>query len=366
MACLQGLRVVDMTQVIAGPYCGLQLALLGAQVTKVEALSGDPLRWRGGSAPVLAARGLSTHYQAQAAGRQVLHIDWNSPEGLAQVHTLLAQSDVLVCNLRAHVLARLGLSPSALRTRYPRLVVCTLAGYGGATCAAWPAYDNTIQAASGLMRLGSSASAGARVGAPIMDYASGMAALAGILAALVERARSGQGQHVAVNMLAVAHQLMSAQRTDLALTGNEPAPKGNRANSGEPLSRVFETAQGHLALAVNEEHQFAKLAQALGQPQWLQDARFASAAHRRQHSAQLEHAVQELLMHQSAAQWEQQLNAAGVACAWVRSLAQSLQHPGAQTAPRLFELERGALEPGSLIPPQSPPGQPAIISKETV
>jgi crotonobetainyl-CoA:carnitine CoA-transferase CaiB-like acyl-CoA transferase len=105
-------RVVDLTQVIAGPYCAMQLALLGAQVLRVEAPGGDPLRWRGGSEPELAQRGLSTHYQAHAAGRERLALlDWNTPEGQAQLHAELAQADVFVCNLRSHVLARTGLDP---------------------------------------------------------------------------------------------------------------------------------------------------------------------------------------------------------------------------------------------------------------
>jgi CoA:oxalate CoA-transferase len=353
--CLHGLRVLDLTQIIAGPYCGMQLAMLGAQVTKVEAFSGDPLRWRGGSAGTLAAMGLSTHYQAQAYGREVTYLDWETSEGSQQLLALIAEQDVFVCNLRAHVLPRCGLAVQSLREKFPKLVICTLSGYAGDACKDWPAYDNTIQAASGIMRTSSSAESGARVGAPIMDYACGMAALAAVLAALLERQRSGQGQHLAVNMLAVAHQLMSAQRMDYELTGNEPQHKGNRANSGEPLSQVFETARGHLALAVNEAHQFHKLAQVLGQDQWLQDARFATAHSRRNFADALVQEVQAVLRSASAQQWEQRLNSAGVAAAWVRTLAQSLKHPGAQAQSRLFDMERGQLELTQLAKPAPPP-----------
>jgi CoA:oxalate CoA-transferase len=353
--CLHGIRVLDLTQVIAGPYCGQQLAMLGAQVTKVEAPGGDPLRWRGGSAPALSAMGMSSHYQAQAYGRELVYLDWATPEGVQQLQDLMAQHDVFVCNLRTHVLPRIGLSVQNLRQQYPQLVICTLGGYAGDVCGDWPAYDNTIQAASGIMRMNSSQDSGGRVGAPIMDYACGMAALSAILAALFERGRTGQGQHVAVNMLAVAHQLMSAQRLDYELTGNEPQHKGNRANSGEPLSQVFETAEGYLALAVNEEHQFRKLALALGQSQWLQDTRFSSAQRRREFAEVLQQEVQRLLRQASAEQWEQRLNSAGVAAAWVRTLAQSLKHPGAQAQSRLFDMERGQLAAEQLSKPQTPP-----------
>lgn len=352
--CLEKLRVIDLTQVIAGPYCAMQLAQLGAQVTKIEAPGGDPMRWRGGSDANAAAQGLSLHYQAHARGREVVYLDWNRPEGVAQLKTLIAQADVFVCNLRGHMLPRMGLSVQALRQTYPALVICTISGYAagadGGECADWPAYDNTIQAASGLMRLNSGSEQGQRVGAPILDYACGMAALSAILAALYERSRSGQGQHVRVNMLSVAHQLMTAQRIDLTRTGREPAFKGNRANSGEPLSQVFETAQGALALAVNEPHQFRKLCLALGQAQWASDTRFASASQRRVYAHDLQQAVAQVLLSDTALAWEAKLCSAGVAAAAVRTLAQSLAQTGAQADPDLFDMERGRTAPAALSP----------------
>jgi CoA:oxalate CoA-transferase len=348
--CLENLRVVDLTQVIAGPYCAMQLAQLGARVIKVEAIEGDPMRWRGGSDAQAARAGLSTHYQAHARGREVVYLDWSRAPGQAQLKELISSADVFVCNLRAHMLPRMGLSVQALRHEYPRLVICTLSGYSGEACGDWPAYDNTIQAASGLMRLNGEGEMGSRVGAPIMDYACGMATLSAILAALLERSSSGQGQHVQVSMLSVAHQLMTAQRFDMALTGKPPAFKGNRANSGEPLSQIFETAQGYLALAVNEPHQFEKLARALDCPQWLADERFNTVAKRRVHAKELQEAVADVLRTQSAWHWEALLCRAGVAAAVVRNLTQSLSHEGAQADPDLFGMERGRKLPAQLAP----------------
>lgn len=347
---LNHLRVIDLTQVIAGPYCGMQLAQLGARVTKIEAHSGDPMRWRGGSDAQAAAQGLSNHYAAHARGREVVCLDWNSAQGQADLKALISQADVFICNLRAHMLPRMGLSIEALRQEFPRLVICTLSGYSAGVCENWPAYDNTIQAASGLMRLNGAGEEGARVGSPIMDYASGMAALSAILAALYEREKSGQGQHVQVSMLSVAHQMMTAQRFDLAATGREPSFKGNKANSGEPLSQIFATAQGHLALAINEPHQFAKLCATLGHSEWAQDERFIDAKARRIHAQALQDAVAAALLQHSALHWEQRLCAAGVAAACVRTLAQSLQHAGAQADPDLFAMERGRMPPAQLSP----------------
>ena len=348
--CLTGLRVIDLTQVIAGPYCAMQLSQLGAHVTKVETPSGDPMRWRGGNDAQAAGLGCSTHYAAHARGREVVYLDWNTASGQVQLKALLAQADVFVCNLRAHMLPRMGLAVESLRELFPRLVICTLSGYSSQSdaCADWPAYDNTIQAASGLMPLNGAGESGARVGAPIMDYACGMAALSAILAALIERTQSGLGQHVEVSMLSVAHQLMTAQRFDFVATGKEPAYKGNSANSGEPLSRVFATAQGSLALAVNESHQFAKLCVTLNAPEWLHDARFANARKRREHARELQALVEQRLQADTALAWETKLCDAGVAAAAVRTLAQSLAHPGAQRDPDLFGMERGRISPGAL------------------
>jgi CoA:oxalate CoA-transferase len=345
---LQGLRVIDLTQVIAGPYCAMQLAQLGAHVIKVEALQGDPMRWRGGSDVASARQGVSTHYQAHARARQVQYLDWNTSQGVAELKALLLKADVFVCNLRAHMLPRMGLSVEVLRKQFPQLIICTLSGYGNGASHEWPAYDNTIQAASGLMRLNSAQDSGSRVGAPIMDYACGMAALSAILAALLERTHSSQGQHVQVNMLSVAHQLMTAQRFDMAATGNEPSYKGNQANSGEPLSQVFATAEGYLALAVNEPHQFVKLAQVIGCSHWLHDERYTTAQQRRVHAPALREELAQQLLGRSALAWEVLLCRAGVAAAAVRTLAQSLQHPGAQADPDLFAMERGRIAPAAL------------------
>jgi CoA:oxalate CoA-transferase len=348
--CLFGLKVVDLTQVIAGPYAAMQLAALGAHVVKVEAPQGDPMRWRGGSDAAAAKQGLSTHFQAHARGRRVVHLDWTEAHGIDVLNAELRDADVFICNLRSHVLPRQGLGDTALRERFPRLIVCKLSGYNDDSdeCAAWPAYDNTIQAASGLMRLSSASDTGARVGAPILDYAAGMASVSAILAALFERERSGNGQIVKVNMLAVAHQLTTAQRFDMQQTGVSPTYKGNQANSGEPLSMVFDTGDGSLALAVNEEHQFAKLAQALGVESLSIDPHFSTRELRRQHARELQAMVQSALRTRSAHEWERVLNRAGVAAAAVRTLSESIKHPGAEANPALFRMERGAVDTSAL------------------
>ncbi len=357
------MRVLDITQVIAGPYAAQQLAQLGANVTRLELPTGEPLRWRGGHDAAAAASGLSTHYQAQAKGRQALHhIDWHSPSAAAELAGHVAQADVVLCNLRAHVLPRLGLDPEHVVARQPRLIWCQMSGYAhDSACADWPAYDNTIQAASGLMILngGDMHADGLRIGAPVVDYASGMTAVNAVLAALLEQRRSGRGQVVRVAMLAVAQQLMLAQAHDFSVTGKTRKRSGNAAGSGQPLSDVFACAQGSLALAINEPHQFAKLAAALNQTRWLTDARFSNTSARREHAPALRHELQAQLLTQTAEHWEQLLCEVGVAAATVRSLADAQRHPGRTSEPgAAFEMTRGQLNWADLPGPHPHPAPP--------
>jgi crotonobetainyl-CoA:carnitine CoA-transferase CaiB-like acyl-CoA transferase len=355
--CLSALRVVELSQVIAAPFCGQQLARLGAQIVKIESPTGDPLRWRGGSSAEWAQQGLSTAYQAHAFGRQeVRYLDWTSQAGREALRQQVAECDVFLCNVRRHVFHDTPLAANSLCAAFPRLIVCTISGYAADTaCAHWPAYDNTIQAASGLMRLNGAQPCGARVGAPILDYATGIAATAAILAALYERTQSGAGQHVQVNMLDVAASLMTAQSFELRTSGREPQYKGDAANSGEPLSRVFATADGFLALAINESHQFEKFARACAQAHWLVDARFATPAARKQHATDLLDAVCTVLLTQSATHWEKVLNAQGVAAARVRTLKEAHDHPGASSQSTLFAMARGALSDAALCTPHPVP-----------
>nr|WP_238941448.1 CoA transferase [Jannaschia sp. Os4] len=324
---MRGVRVVDFTHVLAGPACAYHLALLGADVIKVERPGrGDAMRHRGGTDPDRAARGRSTAFLTQSAHKRHVALDLGAEAGRAALEDLLAGADVLVENHRPSTLRRLGLDWPALHARHPRLIHCAMTGYGrGHARADAPAYDVNIQAASGLMALTGTAETGpTRVGAPVIDYATAIAAAFGVCAALVGRAGTGKGTQVDVAMMDVALALMSSTVVDYALTGNAPRPRGNAANSRSPSAGTFPTADGLLSLGVNEAAQFARLARALDRPGWLEDPRFADPAARDAHRADLSDAITTALAARSAAAWEDRLLAAGVPAARVATLPEAL------------------------------------------
>ena len=331
-APLDGIRVIDWTHVLAGPACAYYLGVLGAEVIKVERpVRGDAMRHRGGSDADRAARGMSTAYMTQSAGKASLALDLDSADGRAVFARLLQRADVLVENHRPATLARLGLGEAQTRAMNPRLIHCAMTGYGrNNDMAEAPAYDVNIQAISGLMALtGTQETGPTRTGAPIIDYATGLAGALGVMSALMARGQTGEGAFVDVSMLETAFALMSATITDYCLTGTAPKPRGNAANSRSPSSGTFACLAGHISLGVNEEAQFQALAHALGQSDWLQDPRFATPCARDTHRDALGAALSAVLRTRPAAEWENVLMAAGVPCARLRTLPQALDLPAA-------------------------------------
>ncbi len=346
---LAGIRVIDFTHVLAGPACAYHLGLMGADVIKVEKPGrGDAIRHRSGTDPVRAAAGMSTAYLTQAAGKRSLALDLESAEDRATFDALLEAADVLVENHRPSTLERLGLTD--LTTRHPSLIHCAITGYGrGHALEDAPAYDINIQAASGLMALTGTAESGpTRVGAPVIDYATALAASFGICAALVERSHTGSGGFVDVAMMDVAFTLMSSTIVDHALTGNAPKRRGNAANSRSPSSGVFACKTGHLSLGVSEATQFDRLARALGKLQWLDDPRFATPESRQANGRVLGDFLATVLLTRDAETWERLLLKAGVPAASLRELPEALA--SAQAAGRGFLWDAdGALTPATPV-----------------
>lgn len=325
---LRGIRVVDFTHVLAGPACAYHLALLGADVVKVERPGrGDAMRHRGGTDKDAAARGASTAFLTQSGLKRYVALDLDAEDGRDVMHRLLSGADVLVENHRPTTLRRMGLDWPDLHARHPRLIHCAMTGYGrGNADEDAPAYDVNIQAASGLMSLtGTEASGPLRVGAPVIDYATALAAAFGVCAALVARGTDGPGTLVDVSMMDVALTLMSSTVVDHLMTGHVPRPRGNAANSRSPSAGSFPTADGMLSLGVNEAAQFARLAVALDRQAWLADPRFATPDARDMHREALGAAITEALARRGAADWERRLLARGVPCARVASLPEALE-----------------------------------------
>ncbi len=351
-----GIKVLDATRVLAGPYAAYQLALLGADVVKIEKPgTGDSVRW-GGADAELARQGFATNYLGQASNKRCIAVDLDVPQGRAVFLRLVAEADVLIENLRGGALRRRRLDHDALQEANPRLIHCSITGYGATgPRAADPAYDPVIQAASGLMRLTGTAQSGPmKTGAPVIDYATGMTAAFAIAAALHQRGRDGTGQHIDVSMHEVALGLMNNVVTETLTTGSEARPKGNGAAHDNPTMAMYPARDDLLSVAALEEHQVERLFDVLGAPSLLLDPRFNQPASRRANRSALREAIGARIAQGDAAHWEQLLNQAGVPARRVRSVRDALAD--AQTQARgavhrfdtLPGLERGA---GVLLAP---------------
>ncbi|MEJ6388743.1 CaiB/BaiF CoA transferase family protein [Gymnodinialimonas ulvae] len=356
---LAGITVIDFTHVLAGPACAYYLGLLGADVIKVEHPDrGDAMRHRGGTDKDRAARGMSTAYLTQAAGKRSVALDLETADGRLAMQELLRSADVLVENHRPSTLKRLGFDEANTLALNPRLIHCAMTGYGrGGEKADAPAYDVNIQAASGIMTLtGTTETGPLRTGAPIMDYSVALAAGFAVSAALFERERTGQGTFIDVSMLETAYTLMSSTITDYKATGHAPGPRGNAANSRSPGAGSFPCKEGVLSLGVNEESQFRALAIGLGRKSWLKDHRFAQRAARNAHAAQLETEIIAALSHGTADYWEDHLAGSGVPVAKIRTLPESLS--------QRHSIERGYLheDPATGV---NVPGLPFRIGQVT-
>jgi crotonobetainyl-CoA:carnitine CoA-transferase CaiB-like acyl-CoA transferase len=330
---LSGVRVVDLTHVLAGPYCTYLLGLLGAEVIKVEVPAGEWGR-RAGPAGSLRNAGLSAGFVAQAGDKRMLAVDIRTPEGAEVLRDLIRGADVFVEGLRPGVVARAGFDEASLRALNPRLVFASITGFGqDGPFSAWPAYDHVIQAMSGLMSVtGTPESAPLRVGPPVVDYVTGVYAAFAVMAGLAARDRTGKFQRVDVAMRDCAFAMMSSVISEHVNTGTIPMPAGNIAASGSPSSGVFATKDGLLALAANQERQFRELCSALGRPDLVSDERYAEPAARRANATALRAELAAVFAQGAAAEWEEILMAAGVPAGRVRTIPEAVAEP--QTAAR--------------------------------
>ncbi|MCJ8308911.1 MAG: CoA transferase [Hyphomicrobiales bacterium] len=344
----EGLLVVDFTHVLAGPAASYYLGLLGAEVIKVESQSkGDAIRHRGGTDQEAASQGMSTSYLTQGGGKKSIALDLETDDGMATFRQLLERADVLVENHIPETMRRLELDEDSIAQRHPHLIHCAMTGYGrGGPQENTAAYDVNIQASCGLMEAtGTQESGPIRTGAPVLDYATGMAAGFAISAALYERTSSGKGSFIDVSMLETGLSLMSSTVTDFLKTGNAPQRRGNLANSRSPGAGSFPCKEGVMSLGVNEESHFESLSRALGRRDWLTDPRFAERAQRKAHAGDLVTELETELAKKTAEEWEPILQSAGVPCARLRSLPEALASEQVQQRGFVQELPDGVRVP---------------------
>ncbi len=327
MKPLEGIRVLDLTHVLAGPFCTYQLAVLGADVIKVEPPDKPDMTREEGVVPELNDAGYGTYFQAQNAGKRAIALNLKNDTGRQILRRLIETADVLVQNYAGDALEGLGFGYDAVSAIKPDLIYCTLTGFGRTGPKAnHPAYDVVIQAFSGLMSANGTPDTGpVRVGPPMVDYGTGAQAALAISAALLQRQQTGKGQRIDVSMLDAALMLMSANVTDTLTTGRPPKPHGNN-HPRYAGYRTFETADGLLMVGAWTNRQLSRLLQALGETERAQQALQASRASIGDMAADDANLISRHLKARGAEQWETLLNDARVPAARVRTLDEALGH----------------------------------------
>jgi len=279
---LAGVRVIDLSRVLAGPLCTQMLADHGADVIKVEPPAGDETRTLG---PPFTDAGVAAYFTAVNRGKRAIGLDLSHPDGQATLFQLLEGADVLVENFLPGTMARWGLDyETVLRDRFPRLVYCTISGFGAdGPLGGLPGYDAVVQAMCGLMSVnGDPASGPTRVGVPIVDHLTGYTALTGILLALVDRARTGLGQRVEATLFDTALSLLVPHAANWMHSGRTPALLGSAHPNIAPYDK-FACRDGAIFLGILNDRQFRRFCEHVGLPDLLADERFATNRARLQH-----------------------------------------------------------------------------------
>jgi CoA:oxalate CoA-transferase len=324
---LTGIRVLDLTNVLAGPFCCHQLAHMGADVIKVETRNGGDLARQLGADAELNRRHMGVSFLAQNAGKRSITIDFKHASGKAVFRKLVKSADVLVENFRPGVMQRLGLGYEALKQENPKLIYCAISGFGqDGPLRDLPAYDQIIQGMSGMMSItGAPENAPYRVGYPVADTIGGITAAFAVAAALAQPNR-GEGTFIDVSMLEAAMATMGWAVSNFLVAGREPQAMGNENVTASP-SGTFATGKGLLNIAANKQEQFEAVCKVVGRPELATDPRFAERQGRLQHRFELKAALEEAMAAKSADEWWALLNAAGVPAGPVYTVPQVLEHP---------------------------------------
>ncbi len=323
-----GIKVLAVARQIAAPFATYQLALHGAEVLTIDnPKEVDSMRLVAGAGNGLALHAMSHSFMAQAANKKSMQLDISVPEGQAIFRRLAAESDVVVENLVASSMARYGLSYADLREVNPKLIYCSITGYGqtGPT-ARRAAIDGAVQAASGLMSLSGTRETGPmKVGFLMADYATGYAAALGIVSALYYRTVTGEGQYIDCAMLDTAMTMAGADMCEAATTGNYKPLRGN--GDGRYISNIFHCKEGILSVAATTESRRARFWKAIGRTDIPLDPRFCSPDVVAKNYAALCTEIENTLQQKSALEWEEIISDAGVAAMAVRDLHQAINNP---------------------------------------
>ena len=318
-SALGELRVLDFSRVLAGPFATMMLGDLGATVTKVERPGvGDDTRAWG---PPYDEAGEATYFQAVNRNKSSIVLDLSDPGELAEARRLALEADVLVENFRPGVMERLGLGHERMRRESPRLIYCSITGFGREGGAELPGYDLLIQALGGLMSLtGEPDGEPLKVGVALTDVICGLFASVGILAALEHRRASGEGQLVEVDLLSSLLAALVNQASAFTVAGVVPGRLGNRHPSIAPYE-LLRAGDGELVIAVGTDRQFGELCEVLGRPELAAEARFATNPARVEHRDELRRELERALASRRAQEWVAALSARRVPAGVVNDLA---------------------------------------------
>lgn len=344
---LSHVRVLDLSRIMAGPWCGQILADLGADVIKVErAGEGDDTR-RWGPPFLKDKDGNPTkeagYYLSVNRGKRSIELDLKSDEGRAAVRALAAESDILLENFKTGTLDRMGLGYEDLKAVNPKLVYCSVTGFGlTGPMAGDAAYDFMIQGMGGLMSVtggadGAPGGGPQKVGVPIVDIMTGMYAAIGVLAALANRDQTGQGDHIDLAMLDVSVAMLANQAMNYLVSGKEPVRRGNSHPNIQPQN-VYPVKDGFIVLAVGNDGQFRKFAQAIGRPALADDPKFATNAARVENLPELETLLIEALTSGTISEWVATFAAAGVPSGPINTVGRVFDEPQVQHREMLRDI----------------------------
>ncbi len=371
---LDSIRVLDLTNVLAGPFCTELLALCGAEVIKIENPDGGDLARKLGCVPKLNQRLMGTSFLAQNANKKSITLNLKFAEAKEIFMKLVDRADVVVENFRPGVMDRLGLGYEALSKRNPRLLYCAISGFGqSGPDANKPAYDQIIQGLSGVMAInGDERLNPLRCGFPVGDTVGGLNAAFAIMGALFHRERTGEGQLVDIALLDSIMPMMGWVAANLLIGGQQPPLMGNDNFTAAP-SGTFRTRDGYINIAANQQQQWEDLADALGVPELMCDPRFHERDTRKKNRALLTPLLEEKLTTNTTAHWVGVLNAKGIPSGAILSLEQALnaaqiehrQSIGTVSDPELGPLKLFALTAKFAKTPGAIDSPPPRLSQHT-
>lgn len=336
MKPLEGIGVLDLSRVLAGPWCTQLLADLGADVVKIERPGlGDDTRQWGPPWFGEGERRVAAYFLSCNRGKKSAAIDFAQPEGAALVRRLAEKADVVVENFKVGGLAKFGLDAASLRSANSRLVYASITGFGqDGPYADRAGYDFMIQAMGGLMSItglpdGEPGGGPLRVGVAVADLFTGMYTAVAILSALYRREKSGQGAHIDMALLDTQIAMLANQASNFLVSGNDPPRQGNTHPNLVPY-QPFEASDRPLVIAVGNDRQFAKLAELAGHPEWSSDPRFATNAARVANRAEMVRLLGQAIAKESATYWFEKLELAGIPAGPINRVSEALADVQAQ------------------------------------